>query len=35
MNRGQILQQINNRLEMYNLFIRVAKKIRQEKKRMR
>lgn len=35
MNHSQTLKDINNRLEIYNLFMRVAKKMRAEKKRVR
>lgn len=31
MSKSHVLREINNRLEMYNLFLRVAKKIRTEK----
>ncbi len=34
-NPAQTLREINNRLEMYNLFMRAARKIREERKRMR
>lgn len=32
MSRQKVLQNINQRLEMYNLFLRVAHKIREEKR---
>lgn len=32
MSKSSILREINNRLEMYNLFLRVTKKIREEKR---
>ncbi len=32
MSKSGILKEINNRMEMYNLFLRVAKKIRAEKR---
>lgn len=32
MSKSGILREINNRMEMYNLFLRVAKKIREEKR---
>lgn len=35
MNKIQTLKDINNRMEIYNLFMKVAKKIREEKKRKR
>jgi len=35
MNQNQTLKDINNRLEIYNLFMRAAKKMRAEKKRVR
>ncbi|MBU7007416.1 hypothetical protein Ga0451573_002357 [Peptococcaceae bacterium DYL19] len=35
MNQSQNLKDINNRLEIYNLFMRAAKKMRAEKKRAR
>lgn len=31
MSKSGALKEINNRLAMYNLFLRVAKKIREEK----
>ncbi len=33
MNKIQNLKEINNRMEIYNLFMRVTKKIREEKKK--
>lgn len=32
MSKSNTLREINSRLEMYNLFLRVAKKIREEKR---
>ena len=32
MNKNHVLKEINNRMEMYNLFLRVAKKVREEKR---
>lgn len=34
MQKVQTLKEINNRMEIYNLFMKVAKKIREEKKRI-
>lgn len=31
MNRGQTLKEINSRMEIYNLLMKAAKKIREEK----
>ena len=35
MNKSQTLKDINNRMEIYNLFMKVAKKIREENKKNR
>lgn len=35
MARHQTLREINNRMELYNLFMRVVRKMREENKRMR
>lgn len=35
MSKCQTLKEINNRMEMYSLFLKVAKKIRAEKKKIR
>ena len=32
MSKSRVLREINNRMELYNLFVRVAKKIREEKR---
>lgn len=32
MSRDKVLRNINQRIEMYNLFLRVAQKIREEKR---
>ncbi|KNZ69435.1 hypothetical protein Tfer_1877 [Thermincola ferriacetica] len=32
MNKAKVLKEINNRIEMYNLFIRAVKKAHMEKK---
>lgn len=35
MSKSQTLKDINNRMEMYNLFMKVARKIREENKKSR